>query len=373
MWNRITCFALSAVTISAAVCAERAWFLQDKATRKLVRAVNKSEGIGAPSTEGSFRLPLGFRPFGTSGGFFEGWLCPNVNCAEDEAEYAVVDKLGSVLFRSRPKWSLSYRGDAIAIVVDVPFVDTDDLPAYGLPASIRESRPKTIVRSCKLPDLTCDLDAYELSSAPSAAQSVVALGHRDIVVVESVQDSPVRFLARLKEGQVVWRKDLEAMPVANIWDAELARGEVLLGSRAVASVWVLALTDGSEVFQWLGPMEEPALDTVLHQKASVLAHSECQEKPTFRAAAPREGSPTPPLGFPTNWEYISGFMRIGSGRISADGDLLFLGDARLSGLMGLRCAGDRKVFRVSRKKPQQVSIAPVPILLRPNARCCQDF
>ncbi|MFN3414407.1 MAG: hypothetical protein ACK42L_10155 [Thermoanaerobaculum sp.] len=345
---------LALVVASGVAFAAGPWHLADSKTGHIRSAVTR-ESKGTPrAVSGAVVLPEGFTPIASAGGFFAGWLCPG--CGEgEEADWAVLDSSGAVLYRSPiGQWQLNQQGDGMSLAFTLPdWVGA--LRLLDLPSSLADAEPKLVVQSCTLPERRCRTDIYKMGRA--TLHSFLAVRNGDVLVVCETERS--RFVARLQQGRVVWQTDVSDFLHPALWDLNWQRQEILLGDGTLSTVKVFSVDSGLERFRWQGPAE------LLRGTKDVLAEAkgECQA----RGGLFETQSLASPAGFPEGWNWISGFLRLEGGRILSNGELLLLGGNGFGGL-GLDCKGHARVVRVGRSTGEVPSLYVLPNLIS-EKRC----
>ncbi len=327
-------FLFPVLVMAAGVASAKGpWMFVDSKSGQL-RVVATSQTLGHPGALAkALVVPDGFTPVAMAGGFLAGWLCPG--CGEgEEADWAVVDSSGAVLYRTRiGQWQLNHEGDGLTVVFPLPDWK-DTLPLLHLPPSLNDASPKLVVHSCTLPAWECSTHTYNLGAV--SLQGFMPVSRGDVLVICESTDS--RFVARLQQGRVVWRKNVSEWLAPQLWDINRQRQELLMGDGTLSTAVVLTLKDGAEAFRWEGPA---ALRGRVEEIVA-RAHEECR---------PRPANGTHPLpvreGFPADWNWISGFLRLESGRILPSGELLLLGKDAFFGL-GLDCGGEARLLRLPR-------------------------
>lgn len=348
---------LPLVVASGVAFAKGPWHLVDSRTGHIRSAVAPGSKGALPVVTEAVVLPEGVTPNASAGGFFAGWLCPG--CGEgEEAEWAVLDSSGTVLYHSQiGQWQLNHRGDGMTLAFTLPDW-RDALRLLDLPTSLAEGEPKLVVQSCTLPGRRCSTDIYKIGRV--TLHSFLPVSNGDVLVVCESERS--RFVARLQQGRVVWQADVSDFLNPTLWDLNWRRQEILLGDRTLSTATVLSVDSGAERFRWQGPV---ALRRHT-QDFLAQAQAECHA---------RDGLGTRPLwvppGYFEGWNWASGLLRLESGRILANGNLLLLGKNGFLGL-GLDCQGQARVVQVSRSTGDVLALNKLPELIS-EKRCEQAY
>lgn len=243
---------LPLVVASGVAFAKGPWHLADSRSGHIRSAVAPESKGALPAVSRAVVLPEGFTPKASAGGFFAGWLRPERDEGE-EAEWAVVDSSGTILYRSQiGQWQLNHRGDGMTVAFTLPDW-RQALRLLDLPPSLEEGEPKLVVQSCTLPGRRCSTDTYKIGRV--TLHSFLPVSNGDVLVVCETESS--RFVARLQQGRVVWRADVSDFLNPGLWDLNWQRREILLGDRTLSAVKVLGVDSGVERFRWQGAAELP--------------------------------------------------------------------------------------------------------------------
>lgn len=269
---------------------------------------------------------------------------------EDPGHLVVIDRLGKHLGGKAFHYRAQPAEDGSAVVQVESTWEVRDIEPKGgelrIPSIPELSLPATfqgtVVRSCELPSLKCDVDLY-----PGLNQPVLQfwpVGARDVLV--SFGEGA---FVRLWRGKKVWETETSFRGSSfSVLDVSLSRGEVLVGESWLGKVTVFSLERGEELWSWSAATDESWLPEGSRKGAQEALSGWCREQKLWFPEG--RGEPFVPPGYPEDWLWrVAGAaIRDREAAILPNGDLLLTHAASKSYPI-IECESEAQIWRISRE------------------------